>query len=1091
MPKHGSAAIMATMTSGAFGQQAKAPATGAFNFGPAAGQGGFGAGAPLGSFGAGGFGAGASGGFAVQAAPGGNAAVHLGALPLPQAPSLCRLERLEEALDSDSSDLEQLKNQGFGADGYILKNELIEPFLEGFKLRNGFDRELRAEADKQVLAKVFSTKADAIFVDQPAKPGVRKVAAGPDIERDFERVGLGNMKEKEIPKAFIEPWLKLASEVALELRENVVRCLHLVLTAKDQAVPGADDNTVKEHAVRTYFSQQQRILTIICRVLTTNELLHKQPASEVDEKLRDLYGLVCGRVILFEKPVYAEKSGRPWTFCDGVKEAMEYNLERYTATTHPNSICDPSAPFYRQKRRGIEMEMRLLCELLQERLRCNGVMNSESVSEDTKDAEARGFKDAMEKVLRLYMFSAGQLKEASASTDSKHLCIIFYGTMLASTISYALLDPDRDLRAQSKITQWYQSEIASWHQSGSSITGAPQPAKATLLEEGLLPKETVPLDLHSAESKPCVGYVQLVLACMPGTARKQFRKWAVYNQALSFLDKDMLACLTHDRWAEYRDKIAKSCGLVLRKILESQDPLLSKIIRPDIRSPETYPSDRYQMLTSLLGALGQVYSMTSTTGQLGSAGNPSGLSTSSYVLDRDAGRQHFDSIKKHVSKIVSEVKDVKFLYSIRRAWYDLLSAALDIRIRPDERAQSTLNQLSIDVMLQLSTLGAEFELEDKTGSEDFVHPDFLAHLERWSDELRLEARLPHWSEPSVAQFALNQEMRRYCINANRRQLLGLLGTRDAFDTDRILYHRSWLKLMRSLWRSMNTYLGNDQSFPTQGFEHLVKLCSSPFEDRAYYVLTPEFIIPTTEVGGYRGSARPFNRLADLWLGVVPAQVKAEILGQIEELAANSIAVEKAGAPYSAVDKLERIWKEFICGRVLMRGVMHTYQRDQWEPLDRAPFHYEFLELDRDLACYEHTLAFLRLLNTIFQWHVSFDGSGGARVEDATRVDVVIFQCIMLLPQAEGEDWLFQSASDRWKLYSEVLRIIETVLRTLFDTMHSGPDDWRKHPARPLFEQVLRWVVQPESHGQGGLRSRMMDLLSLGLQIAGKNRLTQF
>ena len=145
----------------------------------------------------------------------------------------------------------------------------------------------------------------------------------------------------------------------------------------------------------------------------------------------------------------------------------------------------------------------------------------------------------------------------------------------------------------------------------------------------------------------------------------------------------------------------------------------------------------------------------------------------------------------------------------------------------------------------------------------------------------------------------------------------------------------------------------------------------------------------------------------------------------------------------------------------------------------APFHYEFLVLDRYLGRYEHTLAFLQLLNTIFNRHVPGDEFGGSRVAQ------VIAYCIMLLPPVEGDNGLFRSPSDRWKLYSEVLRIIETVLRTLFDTMRSGPEDWLKHPSRPLFEQVLHWVVQPESQAQGGLRSRMMDLLALGLQIAGQ------
>ena len=52
--------------------------------------------------------------------------------------------------------------------------------------------------------------------------------------------------------------------------------------------------------------------------------------------------------------------------------------------------------------------------------------------------------------------------------------------------------------------------------------------------------------------------------------------------------------------------------------------------------------------------------------------------------------------------------------------------------------------------------------------------------------------------------------------------------------------------------------------------------------------------------------------------------------QLSELAAHVIAVERAWAARgvaadSAVPQLERIWKEFVCDRVLMRGVMVVWQ----------------------------------------------------------------------------------------------------------------------------------------------------------------------
>ena len=51
-------------------------------------------------------------------------------------------------------------------------------------------------------------------------------------------------------------------------------------------------------------------------------------------------------------------------------------------------------------------------------------------------------------------------------------------------------------------------------------------------------------DLYGSSdvSRP-LGYIQLVLACIPGqplVQRKRFRELAVHNQALAFLDKTIL-----------------------------------------------------------------------------------------------------------------------------------------------------------------------------------------------------------------------------------------------------------------------------------------------------------------------------------------------------------------------------------------------------------------------------------------------------------------------------------------------------------------------------------------------------------------------
>jgi hypothetical protein len=63
---------------------------------------------------------------------------------------------------------------------------------------------------------------------------------------------------------------------------------------------------------------------------------------------------------------------------------------------------------------------------------------------------------------------------------------------------------------------------------------------------------------------------------------------------------------------------------------------------------------------------------------------------------------------------------------------------------------------------------------------------------------------------------------------------------------------------------------------------------------------------------------------------------------------------------------------------------------------------------------------LKLLETIFEEYVPYE-------LDDNRVLDVIDCCIMLLPPLEGQPALFNSACDRWKIYSAVLRVIETAM----------------------------------------------------------------
>ena len=132
---------------------------------------------------------------------------------------------------------------------------------------------------------------------------------------------------------------------------------------------------------------------------------------------------------------------------------------------------------------------------------------------------------------------------------------------------------------------------------------------------------------------------------------------------------------------EYRDRLARSCGVVLSKILDSQVELMGEIIRPDARYAEApYPSDRYQMFIHFLGACGKVYILhTGRSGGSGGVGGGVGAFDSSL-------QRGFENIRKHFNKMISTVESERYLYGIYGAWYELLASMLELR--PGERDET-------------------------------------------------------------------------------------------------------------------------------------------------------------------------------------------------------------------------------------------------------------------------------------------------------------------------------------------------------------------------------------------------------------------
>jgi hypothetical protein len=81
---------------------------------------------------------------------------------------------------------------------------------------------------------------------------------------------------------------------------------------------------------------------------------------------------------------------------------------------------------------------------------------------------------------------------------------------------------------------------------------------------------------------------------------------------------------------------------------------------------------------------------------------------------------------------------------------------------------------------------------------------------------------------------------------------------------------------------------------------------------------------------YNDFNEKFGRLSNLWLRALPAAVKTDIVKVMEGLVKYVVAVvdvrEKdaaAGSEWTTQDLLQRIWKEFVCEKVMMRGILQV------------------------------------------------------------------------------------------------------------------------------------------------------------------------
>ena len=160
------------------------------------------------------------------------------------------------------------------------------------------------------------------------------------------------------------------------------------------------------------------------------------------------------------------------------------------------------------------------------------------------------------------------------------------------------------------------------------------------------------------------------------------------------------------RWAEYRDANVRSCAVVLSNVLENQETMLNRILRPDKRFERThYPWPRYQMLIRFLGAVGKVYSMLHREPP-GREAPPHELFLANS-LQADAREKkkrerfskvlggNWEAIRKQFEDAIQSIgttgnpSEKHYLYSILSAWYGLLQSTL--LVRPDELTRAGVN----------------------------------------------------------------------------------------------------------------------------------------------------------------------------------------------------------------------------------------------------------------------------------------------------------------------------------------------------------------------------------------------------------------
>ncbi len=547
--------------------------------------------------------------------------------------------------------------RAFGERASILKEQLLDPLFSGFDKRAAIEAKIKelgrtqqqqqvqqqqpwggfpqqqqpqamaANATNQAEQLVNSTFSfDKIFTVDPRYGSSVKMASD-SAHADLDKIGRGDLKNKALPAHELDPVLSTAANVARSLRENPIRCLQLAIQARS-AVGTSDEEVLQAEAIRIYFDQQRRALSLVCRILREAAVPpvvvgFEEQAEQEDEEpdaFAPFYKAALD-MLVDTPPVAGVKLDLARRLCS----AMRQSFFDYASAYSSMDTQGVTQAHVRERRKGREGEMRLACEALQLML-----------------SRPKVAPDEVTRVVHLYMELSGYF-DAHPADDT----VTFYGCMLACAAASALIRQNNPVQNSRGI----HDQLVVLLECGSDT---------------IINVDATPL--------PARGYMQFVLSVSQLLAADDrwlvSMRYAVHNRALHHIDAKITPCILLERWSEYSVVMARTVEEVLRLASTEMRDRLEEFA---IMSESSFPERRHDTLMCLLRSLARAYTRLPHE--------------SRHVFE---GHQ-LELIKRWIVKCMTQEQQSDIVFALKAAFLELLSAlytALSVRLAPQGSSSS-------------------------------------------------------------------------------------------------------------------------------------------------------------------------------------------------------------------------------------------------------------------------------------------------------------------------------------------------------------------------------------------------------------------